>query len=997
VYQVCDMNGSCTEGYIYFEVNPNDTPTIDNKTYILSKNQTLQNYINIDDFDQNIDTNAVKILKSSINGRFSWSPQKYKLYREFLYQPNTNFVGKDSIVLGICDSENACSQTTIYFEVIQNEAPYAVDDFFETTYSTSGSVAKNDFDLDYNLDLASFKLVSDAKKGSLNLDAFGTFYYSANVTRGIDSIKYSVCDNLGLCDTAYLIINIGSPHAPIANDDYVAMPQNTSTIINWSANDSDPDNDLNLKSFVITRLPNNGVASVNLNGNCQYTPNIGFTGTDSLVYRVCDLANNCAKAIIYINVDMVNHAPIAKDSIFTTTMNTPLSNSVKKLVSDVDNNIDTASFTVLNTPKQGTVVMNQFGNFTYTPNTGFVGLDSCYYKVCDRLGLCDTANLIIKVNINEAPKVINTNRINIFMTKNISIINEKYIQLAVSDVNNNLNPNSFSIDTLKSIHGKTTLKPDGTFSYVPDSNFVGKDQFSFKVCDYEGLCTTAIVNITVMDIVVAVENVSKIGKNDYMYAQINTETSFNVTTNDGFTDNISNYTFKFISSAKLGKLTSNSIGDCTYIPNTILGTDTIYYSLKNNASGKTDTATLFVIVYNNDIKDSVITKVFDHYFSTNKNVQLLIPLPKFSSINVKLTTFGCGYIAVHNAVISNHSILDAKGKYVPFYNFTGLDTATLRFEYLKSAGCNNLTQVELHRYFITVNELKNPPITRDTTFTTNINTPLSNSVKKLVSDIDNNLDTASFTLLSNPTRGSMTLNQFGDFTYKPNTNFVGSDSCYYRVCDKTGLCDTAMIIIKVLSNNTALSITAQPLNIEECMSGNASLQVGIAGGTGVVSYQWQQSADGVNFTSIVGATMPSYMPFSTSAGTSFYRCIIKAGTETVTSNSAKVTVNPSISFTSQPINIKLLYKSGTINADSNAVFKAAVMGGSGMMSYQWQCSSNNSTWSNLTDNTTTLGVKTTALTLVKPKISEVPYFHLVASSTGSGCQAATSATGIFDF
>jgi hypothetical protein len=302
-------------------------------------------------------------------------------------------------------------------------------------------------------------------------------------------------------------------------------------------------------------------------------------------------------------------------------------------------------------------------------------------------------------------------------------------------------------------------------------------------------------------------------------------------------------------------------------------------------------------------------------------------------------------------------------------------------------------------FFIIAIRNVNPPIAKDTTFTTNFNTPLSNSVKNLVSDANNNIDTASFSLVSTPIHGTIILNQFGDFTYTPPTNFFGIDSVHYNVCDlgTPKLCTMGTIFINVKNNTTALLITSNPSNIDECMGGNVVLQMAATGGTGAIAYSWQQSPDGVNFTTIAGATLPYFTPSSTSLGAAFYRCVVKAGTETVTSNSAMVNVNPSISFTSQPINIKLLYKSGTINADSNAVFKAAVMGGSGMMSYQWQCSSNNSTWSNLTENTTTLGTKTTILTLVKPKISEVPYFHLVASSTGSGCQAATSATGILTF
>jgi uncharacterized protein (DUF2141 family) len=234
---------------------------------------------------------------------------------------------------------------------------------------------------------------------------------------------------------------------------------------------------------------------------------------------------------------------------------------------------------------------------------------------------------------------------------------------------------------------------------------------------------------------------------------------------------------------------------------------------------------------------------------------------------------------------------------------------------------------------------------------------------------------------------------------KPNINTIP----YYRVqiysngfhCDPT-TSSAALLSFTAIQNASPLSISTEPSDATACIGANISLALTTTGGTGANTYDWQVSNDGMTFNSL-GATAATYTLATTAAGLKFYRCIVKSDTFSVTSRVVKVEVSPQISFTSQPANIKLLYKSGTIAADSNAVFKAAVTGGSGTMSYQWQCSSNNSTWSNLTENTTNVGTKTTTLTLVKPKISEVPYFHLVASSTGSGCQAATSATGILTF
>lgn len=47
-------------------------------------------------------------------------------------------------------------------------------------------------------------------------------------------------------------------------------------------------------------------------------------------------------------------------------------------------------------------------------------------------------------------------------------------------------------------NGTSTLNPNGTFTYVPDPNFVGQDYFTYRICDGIGNCDTAIVRISVV-------------------------------------------------------------------------------------------------------------------------------------------------------------------------------------------------------------------------------------------------------------------------------------------------------------------------------------------------------------------------------------------------------------------------------------------------------------------------------------------------------------------
>ena len=92
---------------------------------------------------------------------------------------------------------------------------------------------------------------------------------------------------------------------PVANWNYAITPQATPVLITILSNDTDPENNLNPTSVLITQPPVNGSISVNpTSGVLTYTPNPNFFGRDTLVYRVCDGETPalCDTAIVFIDV-----------------------------------------------------------------------------------------------------------------------------------------------------------------------------------------------------------------------------------------------------------------------------------------------------------------------------------------------------------------------------------------------------------------------------------------------------------------------------------------------------------------------------------------------------------------------------------------------------------------------------------------------------------------------------------------------------------------------
>ncbi|MFT3704798.1 MAG: DUF6443 domain-containing protein [Agriterribacter sp.] len=117
---------------------------------------------------------------------------------------------------------------------------------------------------------------------------------------------------------------------------------------------------------------------------------------------------------------------------------------------------------------------------------------------------------------------------------------------------------------------------------------------------------------------------------------------------------------------------------------------------------------------------------------------------------------------------------------------------------------------------------------------------------------------------------------------------------------------------------------------------------GVSGGSGTYSYQWQSSTDNSNWSN-VGSTSTSYTPGALQATRYFRVAVTSAGT-TKFSSTATVSVNPQVfpGTISQPI---IQVVSGT--SPGGIIVTNATGGNCGSFVYQWQSSSNGTTFSNI--------------------------------------------------
>ena len=132
----------------------------------------------------------------------------------------------------------------------------------------------------------------------------------------------------------------------------------------------------------------------------------------------------------------------------------------------------------------------------------------------------------------------------------------------------------------------------------------------------------------------------------------------------------------------------------------------------------------------------------------------------------------------------------------------------------------------------------------------------------------------------------------------------------------------------------------QPADAEAADGEMASFHVEFEGDS--PTYRWQWSADGTVWKNCTGSGYNtdtfSFVMKEKYAGRK-YRCVVKDGTETYTSNVATLKLGKSLKITLQP-------EDATVSAGQSALFHVEAEGSS--LAYQWQVSSTGTTWKNCT-------------------------------------------------
>jgi uncharacterized repeat protein (TIGR01451 family) len=261
--------------------------------------------------------------------------------------------------------------------------------------------------------------------------------------------------------------------------------------------------------------------------------------------------------------------------VFTTNINTAVTGNA--LSNDSPTTGLTVKTSTLGTPLHGSISMSSTGAFTYTPSTGYVGKDSVEYEACNSNSVCDKAYIVINIT-GPAPVAVRdpySLNVNTSVSGNILTNDTPTGGLTVKIV-------PFPTP----LHGSLTLSTNGTFTYTPQTGYVGKDSVQYQACNGNNICATAYAVFTNT-------GPTPLAVRDTYSTTVNTAVSGNVLTNDIGVTSVKIVPFP---TPLHGSLTLSTTGAFTYTPATgYIGKDSIQYEACNASSQCSKAWSVFTI------------------------------------------------------------------------------------------------------------------------------------------------------------------------------------------------------------------------------------------------------------------------------------------------------------------------------------------------------------------------------------------------------------------
>ena len=741
------------------------------------------------------------------------------------------FVGKDP-------QGNTVTKTSVIkvnsTPIVANDDTHTITNGTSTT-TTTGTVLDNDklgtktpttTDVILTVVTTTTDVVGATKTPSIDLTN-GKVTVPSGTKSGTYEIVYSICERLNPnnCATATATVKVGSTPIIAKTDTYTVTNGTSTTTTTGTVLDNDKlgtktptTTDVILTVVTTTTDVVGATKTPTLNNDGTVTvPSGTKSGTYEIVYSICERLNpdNCATATATVKVGSTpivakpDTYTVTNGTSTTTTTGTVLDNdklgTKTPTTTDVILTVVTTTTDVVGATK--TPTLNNDGTIT-VPSGTKSGTYEIVYSICERLNPNNCATTTATVKVGSTPIVAKvdtytiTNGTNTTTTTGTVLDNDKLGTKTPTTTDVILTV----VTTTTNVVGATktpTLNNDGTVT-VPSGTKSGTYEIVYSICERLNpnncATTTATVKVGSTPIVAKVDTYTitngtntttttgTVLDNDKLGTKTPTTTDVILTVVTTTTD--------VVGATKTPTLNSN--GTITVPSGTKSGTYEIVYSIcerlnPNNCSTATATVKVFVptvatpttIEAVNDGVTTITSTTGGTTPSVLTNDKLNgVPNPSISSVTlIWNTATPTGFTLNPNGTIDVAPNTPA-----------GIHTISYTICAVASPTVCSTASIVVTISGTTTSTTPVLPIAVDDRSTTAINTPVV--VNVLGNDTPNGATTPN--VVTNPANGSVVVNLDGSIEYRPNTNFEGTDTFVYEICNTDG-CASATVTIDVLN------------------------------------------------------------------------------------------------------------------------------------------------------------------------------------------------------
>ncbi|RYD95296.1 MAG: tandem-95 repeat protein, partial [Sphingobacteriales bacterium] len=498
-------------------------------------------------------------------------------------------------------------------------------------------------------------------------------------------------------------------------------------------------------------------------GAVTYTPATGFIGKDTYTYTLTT-ADGVVSDPITVTITIQNSAPVATSPAITTAEDTPVNGTIT--ATDADG--DPLTFTTTTTPTNGTVVLKTDGTYTYTPAANFNGTDSFVVTVSDGKGGTTTVTINVTVTaVNDIP---------VATSPGVTTTEDTPVNGTITATDADGDPLTYTTTTPPT-NGTVVVRPDGTYTYTPNANFNGTDNFVVNVSDGKGGTTTVTINVTVTAV-----NDIPVATSPAITTAEDTPVNGTITAIDADGDPL---TFTTTTPPTNGTVVLRADATYTYTPDANFnGNDSFTVTVSDGKGGVTTVTINITVIPVNDVPvaSSPVT------VNTNKNTTVTGKVTA-TDVDGDPLTYTLGTPPANGTVVVNP---DGTFTFTPNNNYSGTDSFTV----VVSDGKGGTTTVTVNANVAPTNVA---PVANSPAVTTAEDSPVNGAIT--ATDADG--DPLTFTTTTPPTNGTVVVRPDGTYTYTPKANFNGIDSFVVTVSDGKGGTTSVTINVTVTAVNDA--------------------------------------------------------------------------------------------------------------------------------------------------------------------------------------------------